>query len=515
MQYLQPDTILQGGKYRVVSLLGQGGFGITYLAEQSLLKKMVAIKEFFIRDLCVRINTQYVRAIKQEDMVRRYRQKFFKEAQILACFKHPGIVKVTDIFEENDTIYYVMDYVQGESLAEIIRRRGPLPEPKAIYYISKVADAINYIHQSNVNHLDIKPDNIMIRHDDNEPIIIDFGVSKQYDENNDQMTTTPPGISNGYSPIEQYKPGGVSTFSPQADIYALGATLYKLLSGITPPNASDILNDGIPSIPLTISLPVRKAIDKAMQPRRDERPKSVREWMHMLSSNDTEESKTLRPNVYNENTNSLVDIEEEVDVFQMEKKKRRAFIWLLFPLAIIFVGGICYLILPKSSQNDNKKFPIVIDNSLTNTSSMEINSISSKDAIEELPRNTVVDHPTKIDDNINTTDASIIENSNVESVVKTHMDQLHLKGSFYNQKHSWPVEFEIKIDDDGLISGVYKNISQNVNLKVIGHLYLDGHMEIFDLNRILAVYLNKTKPKEYKGQATSGQTTLQVVLITL
>ena len=198
MQHLQSNTKLQGGKYRIEKLLGQGGFGITYLAEQTLLKKKVAIKEFFIRDLCSRDNTANVHAITQAEMVERYRLKFFKEAQILANLNHPDIVRVTDVFEENDTVYYVMEYVEGESLAEIIKETGPLQESKALHYISKVANALEYIHKSNINHLDIKPANIMIRREDNEPIIIDFGVSKQYDEKKDQTTTTPPGVSDGY-----------------------------------------------------------------------------------------------------------------------------------------------------------------------------------------------------------------------------------------------------------------------------------------------------------------------------
>ena len=281
MQHLQPGTTLQGGKYRIEKLLGQGGFGITYLAEQSLLKIKVAIKEFFIRDLCARDDSASVYSVTQSDMVDRYRLKFIKEAQIIARFNHPGIVRVTDIFEENGTVYYVMDYVEGENLDEIIKREGALPEERALGYITKVAEALDYIHQHNVNHLDIKPSNIMIRKNDDQPILIDFGVSKQYDEHMDQTTTTPPGVSYGYSPFEQYKPGGVSTFSPQADIYALGATLYKLITGKTPPTASDLINYGIPPI-TNVSHNVRMAIEKAMQIRIENRPNNISEFVGLF-----------------------------------------------------------------------------------------------------------------------------------------------------------------------------------------------------------------------------------------
>ena len=287
MSQLQLNTKLQSGKYVIKKVLGQGGFGITYLAEQTMLGKQFAIKEFFIRDLCTRLNNSTVTATAQSDMVKRYHKKFIKEAQIIARFEHPGIVHVNDIFEENGTAYYVMNYVEGENLDEIIKREGALTEERALGYITKVADALDYIHRHNVNHLDIKPANIMIRKADNEPILIDFGVSKQYDEHKDQTTTTPPGVSNGYSPLEQYRPGGVSTFSPQADIYALGATLFKLLTGKTPPNASDMLIEGLPRNNV-FSPNLREVIERAMQPRYVDRPKTVKEWLGMFISQNTE-----------------------------------------------------------------------------------------------------------------------------------------------------------------------------------------------------------------------------------
>ena len=360
MLHLQPNTTLQGGKYKIEKLLGQGGFGITYLAEQSLLKIKVAIKEFFIRDLCDRDETANVHTIIQADMVDRYRQKFFKEAQILARLNHPGIVRVTDIFEENGTAYYVMEYVEGESLDDIIKRNGPLSEEKALRYISKVADALDYIHQQNVNHLDIKPANIMIRQKDDEPVLIDFGVSKQYDEQKDQTTTTPPGVSNGYSPLEQYKPGGVSFFSPQADIYALGATLYKLLTGDTPPNASDMLNEGIPNMPSNISQNIRKAIEKAMQPRVQDRLKSIKDFISIFKQNNNEsDNNAIDADMSiseNEDTCILEESIGKIKKTNVEEKdeskkqalkrikKRKLFIDVVIVISLSGIVSLCYLI---------------------------------------------------------------------------------------------------------------------------------------------------------------------------
>lgn len=352
MHHLQKGTTLQGGKYRIEKLLGQGGFGITYLAEQTMLKKKVAIKEFFIRDLCDRDETANVRTITQTDMVERYRQKFFKEAQILARLNHPGIVRVTDIFEENETVYNVMDYIEGESLEEIIKRNGPLSEPIALRYIFNVAEALEYIHQSNVNHLDIKPANIMIRQEDDIPILIDFGVSKQYDKQKDQTTTMPLGVSNGYSPLEQYEPGGVSTFSPQADIYALGATLYKLITGQTPPKAYELLNNGLPTMPDTFSPQVRKAIEKAMQPRKGDRLKIVFDFVEMLKGKNVINDENtfvldkLRPNKESdEKIDKKIKGDEENKILQPDNKQTKFKITAFIKRHLLLLITVCCLLI--------------------------------------------------------------------------------------------------------------------------------------------------------------------------
>ena len=185
---------------------------------------------------------------------------------------------------ENGTAYYVMDFIEGESLEDIVNSRGALPEHEAIGYIKQVANALDYLHQRKINHLDVKPANIMIRKKDNIAILIDFGVSKQYDERGEQTSTTPVGISHGYASMEQYNVGGVGTFSPQTDIYSLGATLYKLLTGNTPPQAIEIFNDGFPELPSSISQSIADVIKKTMQSRKIDRPNGVNEFLCELMS---------------------------------------------------------------------------------------------------------------------------------------------------------------------------------------------------------------------------------------
>ena len=281
---LKQGRSLQNGKYRIDIVLGQGGFGITYLATQELLDRKVCIKEFFFKDSCSRNPSGEITlgTAGNKDLVERFLNKFIKEARTLSQLDHPKISRVLDIFKENTTAYYVMDYIEGSSLESIINSKGALTESVASDYIRQVANALDYIHQRSINHLDVKPANIMLRRSDNKAILIDFGVSKQYDSAGEQTSTTPVGISYGYAPIEQYRPGGVTSFSPQADIYALGATLFRLVTGKIPPQAVEIFSDGLTGLPQSLSSNIADAIRKAMQLKRDDRPQSIKDFLNIL-----------------------------------------------------------------------------------------------------------------------------------------------------------------------------------------------------------------------------------------
>lgn len=284
MNALKTNAVLQNGKYRIEGVLGQGGFGITYLATQVALNRKVTIKEFFMKELCNRdeqTSQVSVPSMGSVDTVARFHAKFVKEAQTIAALNNPHIIHIHDIFEENGTAYYVMDYLSGGSLSDLVQRNGVLPEAIALGYIRQVADALSYIHARNINHLDIKPSNVLIDGNGNA-VVIDFGLSKRYDETGSQTSTTPVGISHGFAPIEQYQPGGVSTFSPATDIYSLGATLYKLLSGQTPPNATALLDADLDLSRLSASPTTKAAIVAAMQPKRKGRPQTIEAFIAML-----------------------------------------------------------------------------------------------------------------------------------------------------------------------------------------------------------------------------------------
>ena len=292
MQELKTGTRLQGGRYTIERTLGQGGFGITYLGVQSGLHREVAIKEFFMKDYCGRDASASQVTLGTEgsrQLVARFREKFLKEARNIAELDHPNIVPIYDVFEENGTAYYVMKYATGGSLASKVKREGHLQEEVATEYILQVASALYYIHQRKMAHLDVKPANIMLDQNGNA-LLIDFGISKQYDGlTGEQTSTNQVGISPGFSPMEQYEAGGVGRFSPESDIYSLGATFYCLLTGYVPPSATEVLNNGLPMSrlhTLGVSQCAIHVIRSAMEPRRMDRMKSVDEFFDALQSND-------------------------------------------------------------------------------------------------------------------------------------------------------------------------------------------------------------------------------------
>ena len=282
MQHLQPNTTLQGGKYRIERVLGQGGFGITYLAEQVLLGRKVAIKEFFMKDLCGRgDDTRTVEAPSTgtSKQVELYRRKFLKEAHNLARLNHPNIISVIEVFEENGTVYYVMPYLSGGSLYDYVKNHGALSEDEAKGYIRKIARALKYMHEEeHICHYDVKPANILLDGKGNA-ILIDFGISKNYDSSGHETSTTPIGLSEGYAPIEQYQQN-VAEFSPVSDVYALGATLYFLFHGKRPVNAPSRAAGTALLMKKNLSQNTKDLINATMKISKAERAQSMDEFLN-------------------------------------------------------------------------------------------------------------------------------------------------------------------------------------------------------------------------------------------
>lgn len=282
--HLKEGTLLHNGTYRIVRFIQSGGFGCTYEGEHILLQKKIAIKEFFIADFCNRdedTKTISVGVKTKITFVEKLKAKFIEEARAVSKLEHPGIVNVYDVFEENGTAYYVMDYIDGPSLNDLVKDSKRLPEKQVVKYIKQVAEALEYVHKQKRLHLDVKPANIMLANEGQRAVLIDFGASKQYTEKGGN-TSTLVGRTPGYAPIEQMD-NNVAKFLPATDIYALGATMYKLLTGNTPISANRISSgELLDPLPETISEPVRNAVRSAMIIKKHERTQSIRDFLDIM-----------------------------------------------------------------------------------------------------------------------------------------------------------------------------------------------------------------------------------------
>lgn len=298
---LQPGNTLQGGKYRIEKVLGQGSFGITYLASyattiEGALGKMavdikVAIKEFFMSEVNQRNEQTHGVEGSSSTIFTNYRIKFRKEAQNLASLHHPHIVQVTDVFDENNTTYYVMQYIEGMSLDSFITSKGRVSAEDTILIAAQIGQALSYMHQRHMLHLDLKPGNIMLDKQ-GQVHLIDFGLSKQYDSNGEPESSTSIGMGTpGYAPIEQAnRMGQGKQFQATIDVYAFGATVYKMLTGRRPDDASVILNDGFPFgflQQLGVQQNMINAVQRAMAPQRNARFQTVTEFVQALDDGRT------------------------------------------------------------------------------------------------------------------------------------------------------------------------------------------------------------------------------------
>ena len=292
MQHLKPNTTLQGGKYRIERVLGQGGFGITYLAEQVSLSRKVAIKELFIGGEGQAINDRrgnqvVVTNSANQASFNQQKEKFKKEALRLANLNHPNLVKVHEFFEENGTSYYVMDYIEGESLRTKLNREGVLSENLVLKYLQQLLPALETAHKQSIWHLDIKPENIMVDRY-GHVYLIDFGASKHIEQNSTLTTSLALAYTRGYCPPELADltygsqndlMQALKEIGPWTDIYALGATMYNLLTDSIPPSSNRLYKDGRNAFtfPSKISSSTQDLIVWMMKPDKENRPQNVNE----------------------------------------------------------------------------------------------------------------------------------------------------------------------------------------------------------------------------------------------
>lgn len=341
---LQPSTILHH-RYRIERLLGAGGFGMTYLCLDERLQRRVCIKEFFLSGHCTRGSSQTVitQGLNAGDFA-HFRARFSEEARALARFRHPGIVQVLDVFEENNTAYYVMDYVQGETLKALVLRKGRLAVTEALSLMQKLLDAVETVHAADLLHRDIKPDNIIVS-SDGQPVLIDFGNARHFSEGRTLSQTAI--LTPGYAPPEQYTER--ARRGPFTDVYGLGATLYFALTGMKPLAVTDRQMEQLTAphqlftdIPETLS----SAVMLAMSINPEDRFQDVRSFHFALNNlRKTSRGIVVSKSIYVSNL-----------LFGRIKKRRQVFLFLLVVMLFMSFIGIAVVFWHKS-------FPFELDRS--------------------------------------------------------------------------------------------------------------------------------------------------------
>ncbi len=287
---LQPGTKLLKGQYTIVRYINSGGFGITYLAKDSLDRDVV-IKECFPSSFCRRSKTMVTaRSRAHTAELRSVIQLFVREARHLSKIVHPNIVAVHQVFEDNGTAYMAIDFINGLDLQQIIDGQGPMPQAEEIVLMTeKLLAAVGFIHSNDMLHRDISPDNVLIDHK-GQPILIDFGAAREHASQTGRAMSALRVVKDGYSPQEFYIAG--SEQGPWSDLYALGATLYHLISGEAPVNgqarlaalAEDQPDPYTPLVGRYEGYPpgFLAAIDKALSTLPKQRVQTAQEWLAMF-----------------------------------------------------------------------------------------------------------------------------------------------------------------------------------------------------------------------------------------
>ena len=363
-------TILHG-EYRIEQYLASGGFGNTYLVRNLSLDGLCVVKEFFIKNINDREKDQLTVSVSNHSnqiTFEKQLQKFKKEAQRLYRIKHPNVVRVLALFEENGTAYYVMDYIAGESLSQRLKRMGTLPENEVLQYTRSLIETLHSLHNqapTSIYHLDIKPANIMLS-DEGEVILIDFGASKNVDPETGVTSNSELAYTRGFAPPEQME-GSIERFGPWTDFYALGATIYNLLSGKTPPVPSAINDDKTPlkenALPMKgiAKEPTRSLVVWLMQNNRNARPQDGQCILDRLNEIRGDQSTPIPTPVVNDITiidTARIDTSELIPPPIPEPKpsffSSKISKILLGAIVSLFLVGISVVLIPSTSEKTDE-----------------------------------------------------------------------------------------------------------------------------------------------------------------
>ena len=293
----------QLNEYRIEGVIGSGGFGITYLARDIQLDKTVAIKEYLPSDFAVRTDTTTVRpkSTADQDDYQWGLKRFQDEARTLARFEHPHLNHVHRHFEGNGTAYLVLDYIEGETLSDLLKREGRLESTHLQRLVTELLSGLDEVHSAGYVHRDVKPSNIMLRKNGSS-VLLDFGAARQVLGQRSKSITSV--LTPGYAPIEQYDQKG-DDIGPWTDLYALGMVAYRCVSGISETKLLDAITrarlerkgkqdqDMVPAVEVGkghYPLPLLKAIDWAIKVEENERPQNVAAIQEMIAGDEASDA---------------------------------------------------------------------------------------------------------------------------------------------------------------------------------------------------------------------------------
>ena len=379
---LKVGTVLHG-TYRIDSYLSSGGFGNTYVATHINFNEKYAIKEFFMKGVNERDGNNTTVSVSNNEKVTEFNEqleKFKKEARRLRKLNNDHIVRVYDLFDENGTAYYVMDYINGENLKEKLKRTGqPISEAEATVVLEQVLDALQEVHSQGIWHLDLKPANVMVDQEGTVKLI-DFGASKQFNsKTGGALSTSSVTYTNGFAHIEQMEKS-YEKLGPWTDFYALGATIYNVLSNQRPPMPSDINDDRTPDKHLSLPLPfntserMRELLLWLMKTNRKERPASVKEITDFMSAKSLTSSHDVESTILNQrkaapvqqplrhqdDSATLNDDEDSESSSENTKKTKRAIVLAACAGLLLAVGLYFFF----NGGGSSSKSPVIPDSLL-------------------------------------------------------------------------------------------------------------------------------------------------------
>lgn len=421
LYHLIPGTSLRD-RYIVGTVIGEGGFGITYVGYDKLFNRKVAIKEFYMTGYVSRTNTYSMQLVTtsgdKEEIFKSNLEKFLKEGQILAKYNDiSSIVSILDYFKENDTAYIVMEYVEGNTLKQYCRKNGPMSFEKVKEIFLPLIDALSIVHKDNIIHRDISPDNIIIS-EDNKIRLLDFGAAREFEADNTKSMSII--LRPGYAPEEQYRKKGKQ--GPWTDVYSVCATIYFCMTGNAPDNSIErMVDDELkPLCELASKCPKEfsNVIMKGLSVFKDGRYQSMAELKAALVNevsdlhryNRKESRKTLDDTDYtlilDSEENAAVKPEKVDSAGSPSVKNKKKFLWLIFFAMLLVACLIIVLSLKRASKEKEILIKAMEDTVAEAGENFDSYCISAQENLLEFANSPIVSDCLKNPEDINATEAA-------------------------------------------------------------------------------------------------------------